>query len=140
MPINVNIVSNQNEMDQVLAIRRKVFIEEQQVPETIEIDKYESLATHIIASLDNLPVGTARWRSTEEGIKLERFAVLSEYRGLGIGTALLNFMLREIDRNKTVYLNSQSSAIEFYLRNNFAVIGEIYFEAGIPHQKMILAK
>lgn len=127
-------------MDQVLAIRRKVFIEEQQVPETIEIDKYESLATHIIASLDNLPVGTARWRSTEEGIKLERFAVLSEYRGLGIGTALLNFMLREIDRNKTVYLNSQSSAIEFYLRNNFAVIGEIYFEAGIPHQKMILAK
>ena len=127
-------------MDKALAIRRVVFIEEQQVPEAIEIDEFEDDATYILSTIDGQPVGTARWRSTSEGIKLERFAVLKNNRGTGIGAALLSFVLQQIDRDQPVYLNSQMSVIDFYLKFNFKPVGDIFYEAGIPHRKMILTK
>lgn len=140
VPISIKIITTASEMDKVIAIRREVFIEEQQVPEAIEIDEFEDDATYILSTIDRQPVGTARWRSTDEGIKLERFAVLKNHRRTGIGTALLRFVLQQIDRDQPVYLNSQTSVIDFYLKFNFKPVGDIFYEAGIPHQKMILAK
>ena len=140
VPITIKIITTPSEMEKALAIRRVVFIEEQQVPEAIEIDEFEDDATYILSTIDGLPVGTARWRATNEGIKLERFSVLKNHRGTGIGAALLRFVLQQIDRDQPVYLNSQTSVIDFYLKFNFKPVGAIFYEAGIPHQKMILAK
>ena len=111
---------------------------EQQVPLEIEYDEFEQSATHILARIDNVPVGTARWRKTEHGQKLERFAVLKSARRKGVGAALVQFVLDQIDDQEIAYLNSQVSAIPFYASLGFEATGGIFYEAGIPHRKMVL--
>ena len=129
------------EMDQAFTIRRKVFIIGQNVPEDIEMDEFDESAKHVLAFTDGMPVGTARWRFTKKGaVKLERFAVLDEYRSTGIGSALVHFILGEIDNNLLVYLNAQESVISFYEQFGFRSVGGKFIEANIQHQKMILER
>ena len=77
MEVNIKIVENDQEKELVLSIRRIVFIEELNIPEYMEIDDNEDSATYVLANIESKYVGTARWRDTDLGIKLERFAVLS---------------------------------------------------------------
>jgi predicted GNAT family N-acyltransferase len=89
---------------------------------------------------DGVPCGAARWRQTANGIKLERFAVLPEYRGRGVGAHLLEAVLADVPRSaKKIYLNAQLSAMDFYLRFGFKSVGERFEEAGITHQQMLYA-
>ena len=138
MDVNVKIVKNDQEKELVLSIRKIVFIKELNIPEHMEIDDNEDLATYVLANIGSEYVGTARWRDTDSGIKLERFAVLSEYRSYGVGTAMTKFILNELDHSKLIYLNAQESAISFYEKLGFDSIGSRFDEVGIAHQKMIL--
>ena len=137
MEVNIKIVENDQEKELVLSIRKIVFIEELNIPEYMEIDNNEDLATYVLANIGNKYVGTARWRNTDLGIKLERFAVLSEYRSCGVGTEMTKFILKQLDHTKLIYLNAQESAISFYEKLGFDSIGPRFDEVGIPHQKMI---
>ena len=118
-------------------IRETVFIVEQKVPAEIEYDEYESSSRHLLATLDGVAAGTARWRCTDQGVKLERFAVLQQYRKHGVGRALLEYMLAELGSQDTIYLNSQESALGFYARSGFVAEGERFWEADIPHFRMV---
>jgi predicted GNAT family N-acyltransferase len=118
-------------------IRQVVFVEEQQVAPEIEYDQYEDTSTHVLARIGNKAVGTARWRKTDQGFKLERFAVLNSTRGKGVGLALVNFVLDQIGDKFKSYLYSQVSAIGFYEKLGFKAEGEIFYEADIPHRKMV---
>lgn len=138
--ITVSLIQSESEHLASRQIREEVFVVEQQVPPEIEYDEYEESSTHILASLDGVLVGTARWRKTENGQKLERFAVLKSARGKGVGEALVKFVLDQIDDTDPAYLNSQVSAIPFYARMGFEAKGEIFYEAGIPHRKMVLKR
>ena len=120
-----------------LSIRRKVFIEEQGISEAIEMDDDRIDATNFFALLNDEYVGTARYQTTRDGIKLERFAVLRSYRNLGIGRALVKFMLNTLHRDDEIYLHAQESVVEFYTPLGFKKIGKRFFEADIPHWKMI---
>lgn len=121
----------------VYDIRRKVFVEEQGVPETEEYDGYEPISHHYLATVDGQVAGCARWRITPwQSIKLERFAVLKPFRGLGVGRALLQTILRDLPSGYPVYLHAQESAVPFYEKNNFLVEGERFWECEIPHFKM----
>ena len=138
MEVNVKIIKTTDEKAAVLAIRRTVFIEEQNIPQNIEIDANEEKANYILAYVDGQPVGTARWRETELGINLERFAVLPHFRCHGIGKKLTRFILNEMNSQKSIYLNAQESVIPFYQKCGFQTVGPKFDEAnGIPHQKMI---
>ena len=137
MEVNIKIVENDQEKELVLSIRRIVFIKELNIPEHMEIDDNEDLATYVLANIGSEYVGTARWRDTNSGIKLERFAVLSEYRSYGVGTAMTKFILKQLDHTKLIYLNAQESAISFYEKLGFDSIGSRFDEVGIAHQKMI---
>jgi len=118
-------------------IRRKVFVEEQHVSREEEYDEFENTSTHYLVYLDENPVGTARWRKTENGIKLERFAVLKEYRNSGAGSAVLNKVLEDVIAfNEKIYLNAQITAINFYLKAGFVIEGDEFMEANIRHFKM----
>ena len=117
-------------------IREVVFVQEQEVPVEIEYDEFEASATHILARLNGIPVGTARWRETDQGFKLERFAVLKSARGQGVGGAMVAYVLRQLNNPETAYLNSQVSAIGFYEKLGFVAQGDIFYEADIPHRKM----
>ncbi|MCF7825755.1 MAG: GNAT family N-acetyltransferase [Candidatus Marinimicrobia bacterium] len=136
--IQVSPIQSENDRRASRQIREVVFIVEQQVPQEIEYDEYEESSTHILATLNGLPAGTARWRQTEHGQKLERFAVLKSARGKGVGAALVQYILEQLNETESVYLNSQLSAIPFYAHFGFEETGGIFYEANIPHRKMVL--
>ncbi|MFM7016282.1 MAG: GNAT family N-acetyltransferase [Bacteroidota bacterium] len=120
------------------AIRQKVFVEEQKVNREEEYDEHEYSASHYLVLIDEQPVATARWRFTDKGIKLERFSVLPEFRNQGIGSALVNHILTTVTpHQKLIYLHAQVAAMNVYARNGFEAEGELFYEANIPHYKMI---
>jgi predicted GNAT family N-acyltransferase len=87
--------------------------------------------------VDGQSVGTARWRKTDVGIKLERFAVLEAFRSNGVGKKMTQFILNHLDQSELIYLNAQESAIGFYEKLGFKSTGPKFKEANIVHQKMI---
>lgn len=125
-------------MDYVFEVRQTVFVDEQQVDPTLEYDEFEETSHHFLALCDDEPVGTARWRRTPNGIKLERFAVLKDHRGKGIGSMLVEAVLEDLPNKDNVYLHSQLQASGLYKRFGFEEEGDIFEEAGIQHYKMVL--
>ena len=95
MSIQIQLITTSDMLQQAFNIRREVFVIEQMVSETEEYDQ-EDISTHFIALYDGLPVGTARYRTTLNGIKLERFAILKSFRSRGVGSAILKHMLQEL--------------------------------------------
>ena len=84
MEIKINTVTTDQDYRDCLYIRNKVFIEEQNINKKLEYDDKKVNAIYILAKINLIAIGTARYRPTEFGMKLERFAVLKEYRGLGV--------------------------------------------------------
>ncbi|MFM9056668.1 MAG: GNAT family N-acetyltransferase [Bacteroidota bacterium] len=124
---------------QASAIRQQVFVVEQQVDHAEEYDEFEQTSRHVLLTYNGISIGTARWRHTEKGVKLERFAVLKEYRGHGAGSVILNEILKEATvPHKTVYLHAQLPAMNLYRRAGFKEQGELFYEAGLAHYKMVL--
>ncbi|AOY87401.1 GNAT family N-acetyltransferase [Marinobacter salinus] len=123
----------------VREIRQQVFIDEQRVPPSLEWDDTDEIADHYLAVLpDNTPVGVARLFSTlEETAHIGRMAILPEFRGSGIGEALLQHLIREAsDQYSELQLSAQEHAIPFYQRSGFHVCSDLYEDAGIPHVDM----
>ena len=100
MKMNINMVTTSKDYRLCLEIRRKVFVQEQNINENLENDDHIIDANYIIAFKELLPVGTARYRKTNLGIKLERFAVLKEYRYLGVGKSMLKYLLNKLIKEK----------------------------------------
>jgi predicted GNAT family N-acyltransferase len=121
---------------QAFSIRRKVFVEEQGVDPKLEYD-HEEESHYYLLILGGKAIATARWRETEKGIKLERFAVLPEYRNRGLGALILKEVIKDvISLEKTVYLHSQLRVVPFYERNGFIKEGPIFYEANMGHYFM----
>ena len=121
--------------DDICAIRYKVFVDEQNVPEELEIDGFDGEAKHVLIFVDGLPIGTGRILSDGH---IGRVAVLKNYRGLGIGKSIMKELIKcaqDLSLEK-VWLSSQWHAHSFYLDLGFVCVGEIYKEAGIDHIKM----
>lgn len=136
--IKVRRIDSGVDMGAAFAIRQKVFVEEQKVDTDLEYDEYEGVAKHYLASVEELPVGTARWRETDKGVKLERFAVLEEYRDKGAGTALLKDVLADVQGlGLPIYLHAQVQVVPFYEKFGFRAVGDEFIEADIRHYKMI---
>ena len=117
-------------------IRTAVFIHEQHVPEAMEWDEFDAISIHLLAcNTIGQPVGTARLLPDGH---IGRMAVLKEWRGQGFGSAMLRRLLQELTlrRQQKAQLNAQSSAVPFYEKFGFKVLGEEFMEAGIPHVKM----
>ncbi|MGF1534005.1 MAG: GNAT family N-acetyltransferase [Bernardetiaceae bacterium] len=122
------------------AIRHRVFVEEQHVPPEEEFDQYETDCRHFVVRLHGQAVGVARWRKTEAGCKLERFAVLEEYRGQGIGQVLVSEVMADIAAHQSspclLYLHAQLPAVSLYARFGFVRVGEPFEECAIWHYRM----
>ena len=136
--ITVQKISNPTDLEKVFAIRRKVFVEEQNCPPELEWE-FEDESTHFMGSVDGAPAGAARWRVTDKGHKLERFAVLKEFRSCGMGKALVQAVLNDLPEDAPyIYLNAQLTAIGLYEKFGFVKEGPQFEEAGIQHFKMVL--
>lgn len=118
------------------AIRHSVFVEEQGVDAELEYEHDEE-ARHYLLFIGEKPIATARWRRTEKGIKLERFAVLPPFRNRGMGEIILSAVLKDLTAEKVlIYLHSQIKAVPFYERAGFEKEGKMFREAGIEHYLM----
>ena len=129
---------NSEMAEQAFDIRKKVFVVEQNVDTEDEFDEFEKESTHFLLKLNKNPIGTARWRIIGEKIKLERFAVLQEFRNGGYGNILLSAILEDVvPRNREIYLHAQLKAIPFYERQGFIKVGDEFKECNILHYKML---
>jgi len=118
------------------AIRTAVFVEEQGVPQELEWDGLDDHAYHVMAvAADGAPIGTGRL--LQDG-HIGRVAVLKQWRGKGVGKALLDILM--VVANKMGYeevkLHAQTRVADFYLRRGFVAQGREFMEAGIPHISM----
>lgn len=116
-------------------VRRRVFIEEQNVPESMEWDKWDAFGVHIVAIFKGAPIGTVRLGSNG---KIGRLAVLPAHRHQALGSRLL-LAIVQIAQERGIlkpHLHAQVHALDFYRRHGFVECGEIFTEAGIEHQLM----
>jgi predicted GNAT family N-acyltransferase len=134
--IRIEVSGWQKAREEATRIRFVVFVEEQRVPSEIEMDEHDPQCVHAIAyAEDGLAVGTGRLLPDAH---IGRMAVLKEWRRKGVGAAILVALVAEARRrgDAEVALSAQTHALDFYRRHGFDAEGEIYEEAGIPHQAM----
>lgn len=135
--IQVTKVTDPSELEKVFAIRREVFVGEQNCPPELEWE-FEDESNHFLATVDGEPAGASRWRKTDKGYKLERFAVLKKLRGMGVGQELVKTVLADLPADASyVYMHAQLLAIPLYEKFNFEKVGPEFEEAGIRHYKMV---
>jgi len=119
-------------------VRFTVFVDEQRVPEDVELDDRDPLCLHLLAYDDRgAPIGTGRL-DVAYGGKIGRVAVLAWARRGGVGTALMS-RLHELATEAglgSVWCNAQLSAVEFYRELGYRAVGERFYEAGIEHVRM----
>jgi predicted GNAT family N-acyltransferase len=136
--IKVVEITGRPQMEHAWAIRRIVFIEEQHVPEEIEIDEDDAQAFHALALDGNEPVGCGRMVAHDGYVKIGRMAVLRERRGEGIGESILGFLMERARQQgfARAVLHAQLTAEGFYLKNGYTPEGHVFEEAGIAHRRM----
>jgi len=138
--VQIKVVENGDELASAFSVRRSVFIQEQDVPEEEEWDEVDKKATHVIAIDDGKVVGTGRLMFYEEEARVERIAVLSEYRKKGIGSQITRFLIERAKEKdpSTISANVQTRALDFYGKLGFVPIGNTFLDAGIEHIKTVL--
>lgn len=143
MQIKVLTADDASLQKKAFQIREEVFVYEQKVAHEDEFDQYETESRHFVV-LDSAgdAIGASRWRKTERGVKLERFAVKQNNRGMGIGRALVAATLKDIKermpKGTYLYLHAQLDAVPLYEKFGFKKVGDIFDECGLLHYKMEL--
>ncbi|SDW08202.1 Predicted N-acyltransferase, GNAT family [Marininema mesophilum] len=139
MSIEISIITDKTAQNEALSIRKTVFVGEQGVPLALETDEHEEQSTHFIARMNGYPAGTLRfrWLSKELG-KVERVAVLSQYRGARIGVALMQAVEDYAHQQGAlqIKLSAQTNALPFYTKLGYQEVGSPYMDAGIEHITM----
>lgn len=120
------------------ALRREVFVIEQEVPEELEHDADDMTATHVVGIADGAVVATLRILWKPDYAKIGRVAVARSHRGMGLGAKLIAFAVAHArdEGQPRAYLESQSDKVGFYEKLGFTAYGEEFMDAGIPHLRM----
>ena len=130
------------DMIHVLDIRNRVIVYEQNVDNNSEVvPEEEKEAKHFLIYYKENPVGTIRYRQTgAREFKLERFAILKEYRGKGYGKEAFNYLVNRLAESYnpcTIFFNAQYQLLKYYQDLGFVEEGETFMEANIKHIKMV---
>ena len=120
-----------------IAVRERVFVEEQGVPVEEELDGRDEQALHMIALAPGggAVIGTLRLLFDGDVVKVGRVAVDRDWRGRGIAARMLDRSLAEARARgaRRARLASQVDVVALYERAGFAVESDVFEEAGIPH-------
>jgi predicted GNAT family N-acyltransferase len=137
--INFKQVSSRAELEGAFSVRREVFIIEQNIAEEEEYDGLDNDSLQFIARNAEEVIGTARVRFlSPDHAKIERMAVLKQFRRQGIGMHILTCIEEELKGRQITeaVLHAQMIAVPFYKACGFTSIGDTFYEAGIEHIKM----
>ncbi|QEV17631.1 GNAT family N-acetyltransferase [Streptomyces alboniger] len=147
--VTIRVARDPEDLAACFAVRKDVFVAEQQVPEELEYDAYDAGAVHVLAVReDGVPLGTGRLltgaaaaakNGGDAGVgALGRLAVTGAARGAGVGAALVR-AIEDAARARgltAVDLHAQTHALGFYERLGYEAYGPEFPDAGIPHQAM----
>ncbi|VTS14390.1 GNAT family acetyltransferase [Streptococcus pseudoporcinus] len=122
-------------------IRQTVFVDEQKVPASLEIDKNEAHCLHFtVYHDDGRPCATCRIlpSKNDNSVTLQRMAVLCDFRGDQVGQTLMTYVIDyvHIQGFEKIVLHAQLSAQTFYEKLGFSPVGTVFEEAGIKHITM----
>jgi predicted GNAT family N-acyltransferase len=136
--VTVRPARDADEIAAAKRLRLRVFCEEQGVDPDEELDGLDDEATQIVALDESGVIATCRLRFPDGGCKLERMAVEGRVRGLGVGGRLLAGAEAVAGERgaRTVVLNAQTRARDFYAARGYVAEGELFMEAGIEHVRM----
>ncbi len=140
--MHIKKITTENDLQVALNIRKSVFIDEQQVPESEEFDQFDTLqehCQHVLVYHENEPVGTGRVRIVDGTGKLERICILKPYRQYGLGKVIIR-ELEKIMQEKgitKIKLHGQTQAEGFYKKLGFQTASDEFMEDGILHVLMI---
>lgn len=138
MEVRIKQATDEKTYQDALSIRRKVFIEEQNVSEEEEVDEHENEAVHFTAYDGNIPIGAGRFRVVDGVGKLERICVLPEYRRKNVGKQIIRY-IEAFAKNQNIpslKLGAQTHARPFYESLGYHVASDLFYDAGIPHVMM----
>jgi len=136
--IEAVIATTRRQIDDAFAVRTAVFVDEQGIPVSEELDDLDAVAVHCVAYDEGEPVGAGRLLLDDGYAKIGRMAVLAPHRGRGIGARVLDVLEREGAARgiRHFKLSAQLHARGFYERLGYAAVGDVYDEVGIPHVAM----
>ena len=138
--LKVEIVKWIDSHTQLKNIREQVFIQEQKVTPELEWDGMDEKAMHFLVFKDEEAIGCARALEIKNYMQLGRMAVLKKYRGIGVGSALLEkaIVTAKLNQLSSIHISAQCNAIDFYMKFGFKVMSDIYLDAEILHRDMTL--
>ncbi|SFF73468.1 Predicted N-acyltransferase, GNAT family [Halobacillus alkaliphilus] len=136
--MEIRQVVSPQEKDDAFHVRRVVFVDEQNVPEDLEIDEHDDTALHLVGYEQDEPVAAARLRFVGNYGKLERICVKRPFRGKKYGKEMILFMESLIKDHtyQASKLNAQTHAEAFYQSLGYETVSEEFMDAGIPHVTM----
>jgi predicted GNAT family N-acyltransferase len=134
--ITVHPASWQDRREDLMSVRLRVFVHEQGIPESEEMDEADPACRHALAfAAGGELAGTGRLAPSGQ---IGRIAVLPRYRGGGIGAAIVLHLVNQATELglPQVYLHAQADSVGFYERLGFRAEGPTFDEVGIPHRLM----
>jgi predicted GNAT family N-acyltransferase len=114
-------------------IRRNVFVEEQNIPQELDLDGLDGQSKHALATENGSLVATARLYSSDgRHSVLARVAVMKEYRKKGIASKIINALISHskesgfitIEIHAHEYLKEYYEKIGFQFIQNVEIVGE----------------
>lgn len=135
----IEVCEGRDGLEGALAVRQRVFVDEQGVPESLEHDGRDGDAVPAVARVDDETVGTGRFRRLDDATgKIERVSVLPSYRGVGLGRQLMEALesearARDVD---LIELHAQLDVEGFYHALGYETVSDVFEEAGMPHVEM----
>lgn len=135
MSIQIRRATDEAELADALALRRRVFCEEQGVAEYEEFTAQDEEALHIVAVQEESVLGTCRLLLAGDIARLGRLAVDRAARRQGIASALLAEAEHQafVTGARRIRLNAQTQALDLYTAAGYSELGPRFFEVGIEH-------
>jgi predicted GNAT family N-acyltransferase len=136
--VEVRVARSDDEVAAALALRSRVFCDEQGVSFEADQDGRDPEATHIVAIEDGVVIGTCRLLFRGAVARLGRLAVEADRRGDGVGAEIL----READRvareagSESIALHAQTYTQRLYEQAGYEEYGPTFVEEGIEHVAM----
>lgn len=139
MSILIKIADFDLDFAEIEQIRYAVFQIEQSISSAEEFDGKDAESTHLLAYVDDRPVGTLRIRKIDNEVKIERLAILRDFRSQGLGKKLMEQAIAHIRETEIhiIKIHAQAHLENFYMKLGFIPEGKKFMEAGIEHILMM---
>ena len=137
MTINLLKIPNKNTKE-IKEIRKVVFTDELNISESYLLDKYDETCDQFLIKNGEITIGALRLRKENNAVKLERMAILSEFRKMSFGIKAINEVKKYcITKSESkIFLDSIYDIRDFYKKCGFTEIGSVFERVGLPHIRM----